>query len=259
MMTTAIETVSIGDAEILCVRGPDGRGYVVVRRVCEVLGLDFGTQRRKLENAHWATVVMMTTVAEDGKIRELFCLLIDCVPMWLATINPRKVASEMRPMLERFQVEASGALWRWFNGDQTKALPDPRIEALERVVAGMAESQALVLRTISTLAIEVKTLRDHGDTVSPENCREMRRLFLEVADWMVAAKSAKTRRSGSNALRAQIMQIVGWRGSGCRDDNMPAQYWPIVRCLLNNEKQKAKRAVTIQSDDKQRPLFVVNG
>ena len=168
-MTTAIEKVFIGDSEILCIRGQDGHGYVVVRRVCEALGLAEQSQATKLKRARWAGTTMIVAPDGRGRNQELFCLRIEGVPMWLAGVNARKVAPEMRPRLEAFQLEASQALWDWFRGAEPKQLPDPRIDALERAVAGMVETNSLVLRSMATLASEVKTLRDHGDTISPQS------------------------------------------------------------------------------------------
>jgi hypothetical protein len=38
----------------------------------------------------WATTVMITAVAADGKQRELFCRSLETLPMWLAVINPNR-------------------------------------------------------------------------------------------------------------------------------------------------------------------------
>lgn len=45
--------------------------YVALRPVCEALGLDVHSQRRRLQKQSWATEVMMTSVAADGKTREM--------------------------------------------------------------------------------------------------------------------------------------------------------------------------------------------
>ena len=82
--TTTLEKVTIGDSEILCIRGEDGERYAVLRRMCDHVGVDHSSRVAKLMKAAWATMVNITTVAEDGKSRELLCLNIRGVPMWLA-------------------------------------------------------------------------------------------------------------------------------------------------------------------------------
>lgn len=50
-----------------------------VRRACEHLGIDNASQLTKLKNQQWATIVLITTVAEDGKSREQSMLHLDSV------------------------------------------------------------------------------------------------------------------------------------------------------------------------------------
>jgi hypothetical protein len=64
---TRVEVVRIGDDEVAAVRGADGQGYAVVRRMCEALGVDDDAQRVKLKNAVWAVTRTIKATAEDGK------------------------------------------------------------------------------------------------------------------------------------------------------------------------------------------------
>src|SRR5690606_41519734 len=73
----------------------DGTAWVVVRPVCDALGIDYSTQVAKLKTKAWATVGLIPMVANDGKNRELFCLDLDSLPMWLATIEPSWVRPEI--------------------------------------------------------------------------------------------------------------------------------------------------------------------
>lgn len=60
---------------------------IALRPVCEALGLDFSGQLQRLQHQPWATVVMMTTVAADGKTREMTFIDRRTFTMWLATID----------------------------------------------------------------------------------------------------------------------------------------------------------------------------
>ena len=64
---------------------------MVVKRVGEALGVTEQGQGVKLKGKPWATTTMIVAVAEDGKSRETFCLSLDSLPMWLATIEPARV------------------------------------------------------------------------------------------------------------------------------------------------------------------------
>ena len=120
-ITAIVETVRVGEDELQAVRGPDGEGYVVVKRMCEVLGIDHKTQREKLQSATWAVGGLIPSTGPDGKNYECFCLHVKSVPMWLATIDANRVSEHVRQKLVVFQREAADALYAWATGSRTTA------------------------------------------------------------------------------------------------------------------------------------------
>ena len=92
----------------------DGKEWASITHVCEVLGIDSKSQRRKLHDKSWACGVMMT-LQVFGQGREVFMVDRRTLTMWLATIDTNRVAPEARPTLEAFQNEAADALDRYFN------------------------------------------------------------------------------------------------------------------------------------------------
>jgi hypothetical protein len=145
-----IETIRIGDDEIHGVRGPDGAGYVVLRRACEVLGLDPSGQRQKLQGQPWATAETISAVAEDGKTRELFCLHADSVPMWLATLDASRCAPGARDRIVRFQREAARVLADWAYG--RKPEPSPSITREQRIAQALLESAEIIAERDAKIA-----------------------------------------------------------------------------------------------------------
>ena len=111
----AIVKVGFHGDELEAFRDGD-RLWVVARRVTEVLGIDIEGQRRKLNEAPWAVTDMISATGPDGKQYDTFCLELDCLPMWLATINPKKVRSALRPKLILYQKEAARVLRDAFFG-----------------------------------------------------------------------------------------------------------------------------------------------
>lgn len=101
----------------------DGKVWVVVRRVCGMLDIDDEGQRQRLDRTPRATTCVMKAVSEDGKIREVFCIDLDSVPMWLATINASRVAPHLRGTLVLFQREAAKVLRDHFLGKPPVAPP----------------------------------------------------------------------------------------------------------------------------------------
>jgi hypothetical protein len=102
--------------------------WVSVTRVSEALGIDPKNQREKLKDKPWATGVLITSVGKDGKQREIFCLNLDALPMWLATIDVGRVAPEVQPKLVAYQLEAAKALRDYFFGG---VAINPRMTDLE--------------------------------------------------------------------------------------------------------------------------------
>ncbi len=52
----------------------NGEPYVPMKPIVENMGLDWKSQYRKLKQRFSSTMVILTTVAEDGKVREMTCL-----------------------------------------------------------------------------------------------------------------------------------------------------------------------------------------
>lgn len=61
--------------------------HTALRPVCEALDLDYTSQFKRVQHQPWATVVIMTTVAADGKTREMTFIDRRTFTMWLATID----------------------------------------------------------------------------------------------------------------------------------------------------------------------------
>lgn len=111
---TALVPISIPGttAQILAVAGD--RQMVPIKPVCDALGIDVDSQRKKLDGADWASTVLITVVAADGKQREMVAIDADHLPMWLATIQVGRVSPDARPTLIAFQREAAKALRDYF-------------------------------------------------------------------------------------------------------------------------------------------------
>lgn len=143
-MSQLLHVAFHGDT-IDCVRNNDQDAFVVIRKVCENLGIDESSQRKKLQAAVWATTVNITAVGGDGKSREMACLRIDAVPMWLAGINPKKVKDTfLKHKLELYQAEAAEVLWRHFSS-QGGSSSEAVLAKLDRIVTLLEARQESAL------------------------------------------------------------------------------------------------------------------
>jgi len=86
--------------------------YVVMRPLVTAMGLDWASQFVKMGQKFTSTVVEITTVAEDGKLRTMICLPLRKLPGWLYSLNPGKLSAPLRPKVIRYQDECDEVLWR---------------------------------------------------------------------------------------------------------------------------------------------------
>lgn len=104
-----------------------GQPYTPMKPIVENMGLDWSAQAAKFRanKERWA-VVMITTVAQDGKEREVLCVPIRKLPAFLASINPKKVREGLRPKIELYQNECDNALWAyWMEGRAERVTTTP--------------------------------------------------------------------------------------------------------------------------------------
>ena len=146
-MSSKLVHVSFHGDTLDCIRHDDGDVYVVIKRVCENLNLRHHGQLQKLQDASWATVQIICTVGIDGKSREMACLRIDSVPMWLVGINPKKVKDALlRHKLEVYQAECAKVLWDHFSGHGGSLVQVT--ERLDRICLVLEERQEQVFDRI---------------------------------------------------------------------------------------------------------------
>lgn len=88
----------------------NGKPFVSVRRVCEVLQVDNSNAQRRIAQAAWATMVKLTTVDARGRRREIACINARTLRMWLATIDAGRAKPELRAQIEAYQIECADAI-----------------------------------------------------------------------------------------------------------------------------------------------------
>ena len=148
----------------------DGKPYVAMRPIVEGMGLNWGSQHRNmmLDTSLAPTVVEMTTVAEDGKNREMICLPLEMVHGWLFTINPNRYKNDPRgALIKRYRDECFKVLSEHFLPQKT-CVPT-------RVTAEM-------LRAWLDEYDELKAGRDGWKTKALEAAQETERMAAEVIE-----------------------------------------------------------------------------
>lgn len=125
--------------------------YTPAKPIVENIGLDWQSQAAKLRanKTRWG-VVIIATPSEGGE-QLATCLPARKLPAWLASINPKKVRSELRERIELYQRESDDALWAyWVEGRAVRerlAHPSPSITTTTSSTgAERRELHALVTR-----------------------------------------------------------------------------------------------------------------
>jgi hypothetical protein len=83
------------------IRNFEGRGDVVIRRICEDLEIDFSDQLQKLKRESWAGVEIISIPDARGVEQEAALIPWDKVPTWMINIGEGRVAERLRPELRQ--------------------------------------------------------------------------------------------------------------------------------------------------------------
>lgn len=114
----ALVRVPYQHGDLLAVEGyyPDEWDRLVpLRPFCDRLGIALSPQLRKLKSVRWTCVTQSAVrLTDDDQARELACIPLRALPMWLVTISAGKVAPGARKVLEAYQRDAAGVLRRHF-------------------------------------------------------------------------------------------------------------------------------------------------
>ena len=178
------QTISFNHQSLVTFK-QNGTHYTAMKPICENIGLDWKSQysRMKRDDVLNSTVVIITTVAEDGKNREMLCLPIQYLNGWLFGIDINRCNPEIRDTLIKYKKECYQALHDyWFNGKaERKTTVDDRTglrNAVNMLVSkkGLIYSEAyhLVHQRFNVESIEDLTLEQ-----LPEAVEYVHKIILE--------------------------------------------------------------------------------
>ena len=176
--------------------------YVPVRSICERLGLDWAGQRQRINRNEALSEVIRSvviTTTEAGDRRTMIALPLDYLNGWLFGISTRRVKSELREPLVRYQLECYRVLAEAFQGDTAAALGVPPGTTLATKRAhetyvgvlgilehlGIRQDHDTAMRGLLTATRidlhELGGMLEDGDTLTETQRHELYRLVLEVA------------------------------------------------------------------------------
>lgn len=117
MSLTTLRRIEFHGRDIEATQDDDGRVWVVLKRICENLGIDSRSQRKKIQDnpafmERWGDI----TLPSSGGAQETFCIDLDALALWLGSISAAKVKKSVRESLIQYQREAMAVLREHFFG-----------------------------------------------------------------------------------------------------------------------------------------------
>jgi hypothetical protein len=270
-MTELVKFDFHGDA-LDVVKDDGGKVWVGVRRVCDVLGLDVEGQRKKLKSKAWAGAEMIS-VPSPGGAQTTYCIDLDSLPMWLATIEVAKVNASIREKLVRYQKEAARVLAEHFlprpSGlakveapavdlapivtrlDVFEAKLDALAEGSGQIAAGVSLTLT-VLRTqderVTDLARVLAETREHlaktavqKGMISEEQAAHLRREVDALAKAWTEAGWARSVKAAFGEIVQEFFGYVGWGRIGERIDGLPEDRFPRAQAFIEAQRRALRR------------------
>jgi hypothetical protein len=126
------QTLTFNGKPIMVVRLPNGQAGVVIRFLCENLGLDTPGQIQRIQRTEViADDLVYAQVETDGGIQRMAALVLRGLAYWLATIDTRRMDKDdpRRAAILAYQREAVDVLYAWASTPRAVAAPTDLVPA----------------------------------------------------------------------------------------------------------------------------------
>jgi hypothetical protein len=218
--------VEFYEDELIAVRAADEQIYVVIRQMCNALGIDYRSQFRRIQGDKdlladgYQRVVIMTT--HRGR-QKAGALRVDLVPVWLAGIDTSRVKEEIRDKLREYKRNVAKVLWEAFQegrltSDQSfgdlLASDSPAAQAYKMAAAimQMARQQLVLESRINQHEERLErieaTIGDPGRHINPDQASQLSQAVKAVA----MALSKKSKRNEYGGVYGELYRKFGITG-----------------------------------------------
>jgi hypothetical protein len=133
-----------------------GEAFVSVKSICRAIGVTPENQIEKIKQDSRFIRCDITSVAEDGKNRVVFCIPLSQLNGWLFSINPNKVPERIRQNLIAYQQECFQVLYKHFmpRGEVDLQPLMDRLTNIENVCRGIRDEVDELRATLNLLINE---------------------------------------------------------------------------------------------------------
>lgn len=147
----------------------DGRPHVALKPIIEAIGLDYSTQRAKLQGRSWAVVGQSPMTGADGKTYNMVTVDVRTLLMLLATVDESRVADHVRPKLVAYQGEVADAIEGYWTrgGVVNPRAGEPQLAELAEEVEARRQHLAAI-RIAERAAAQARVLTAIAPMVDPQ-------------------------------------------------------------------------------------------
>ena len=238
--------VALFDGAVLAVRGGDGRIFLNLRDLCDLLGLDLSRQRRRIRaNSRLTLMAFLATV--QGQVRTADYLLLEDVPLWLLTIQLNRVAEPVRVRVDYIQAYLVASVQRAFGeltglpalGEQpSSAIEDlrelDRLDAAFQRLEQIASRQDRAAVAFRDMLSEMREMRDRlqqleqqvQSRISPE---QRGTIYIMVQRWGEARAAQSSGQERGMVIRRCWGELNARFGVSTYSDLPAARYAEIVQ------------------------------
>jgi hypothetical protein len=140
--------ITLFDRAVLAVRGGDGRIWLAFADLCGALELAVESQRRRVR-ANEALHLHTFRVRTGNQVREIDCLLLEAVPVWILTVQTARVGAAARERfgyVKQYLVASVQAAFHQLaglpDGPTTQVEDLSELDRIEAAFAALAELQS---------------------------------------------------------------------------------------------------------------------
>lgn len=218
--------------EILATRTENGSIYIPVRPICDLLGVDWSSQRRRINRdpvLSEEVKITIVTVSDSYRTvdREMLSLPLDYISGFLFGISVNRVKPELQERLIQYQRECYKTLAEAFS--EGRLTTDPTFTSLlendtpaaqaykmASAIMKMARQQLLLEAQLGTHAAQLQnheqrieeieaTLGDPGQHLTPDQAMQVSQAVKTVA----IALGQKTKKNEYGAVYGQLYREFG--------------------------------------------------
>lgn len=250
--------------DIMVLVNHEQQPFVAMKPVVENMGLDWKSQQVKLIEKFNSTRVIITSVAEDGKPRDMVCLPLRKLPAFLYSINPEKVKPALRDKIRRYQEECDEALWNyWSKGSAQQgsaSQPDYSHLNYHRMASSLLsklqkesnpESRRFIYQQLcqvsEKLNIQAPALAGIGKEASPDHASPLLEVFWEAFEFMQNKHTLNHSRN-PQFIAINLLQML----EACAKEKIKApDYMDLRRVLKASLAPKFVAIKTVNSQHQQ--------